>query len=203
MSTKTNNLNMTLTTGTENITRSVINGNFEIVDAAVKSDRDRLDAIEDWKPSESGTSGQLLRTNGDGTTQWVDQGLPTDEQTADAVNAWLDNHPEATTTVEDGAITRAKLDADLKEKTDAVPNLKSAVNKVGNIVSLPMLYNVSDYSSGTIAAGLAFIGDNEIPANAYIKTVKLYSAVSAETDAKVVVIGASRNKCLKSVPTRE
>ena len=40
----------------------------------------------------NGTSGQLLRTNGDGTTTWVDEGLPTDEQTAEAVSAWLDEH---------------------------------------------------------------------------------------------------------------
>ena len=30
---------------------------------------------------------------------------PTDSQVTDAVDAWLDDHPEATTTVEDGAIT--------------------------------------------------------------------------------------------------
>lgn len=35
------------------------------------------------------------------------------------VDTWLDDHPEATTTVEDGAITRAKLDAGLQDKTDA------------------------------------------------------------------------------------
>lgn len=34
---------------------------------------------------------------------------PTDEQTQTAVNAWLDDHPEATTTVQDGSITAAKL----------------------------------------------------------------------------------------------
>lgn len=34
---------------------------------------------------------------------------PSDEQVAEAIDAWLDDHPEATTTVEDGAITNAKL----------------------------------------------------------------------------------------------
>ena len=63
------------------------------------------------KPSTNpnGTSGQLLRTNGDGSTQWVDQGLPTDEQTTNAINAWLDAHPEATTTVQDESLTINKL----------------------------------------------------------------------------------------------
>lgn len=64
----------------------------------------------------NGTSGQLLRTLGNGETEWVDVGLPTDEQTADAVSDWLDEHPEATTTVEDGAVTMPKLSDDLQEK---------------------------------------------------------------------------------------
>lgn len=68
--------------------------------------------------SPNGTNGQLLRTNGDGTTQWVDEGLPTDEQTETAVNAWLDEHPEATTTVQDGAVTWAKLNDSVQEEID-------------------------------------------------------------------------------------
>lgn len=56
-----------------------------------------------------GTNGQLLRTKGNGETEWSDVGAPTDEQTAEAVSAWLDNHPEATTTVQDGVITEAKM----------------------------------------------------------------------------------------------
>ena len=68
------------------------------------------------KPASNGTAGQLLRTNGDGTTEWVDQGLPTREQTADAVAAWLDEHPEATTTVQDGALTESKLADQLRRK---------------------------------------------------------------------------------------
>lgn len=64
-----------------------------------------------------GTAGQLLRTNGDGSTEWVDEGLPSDEQTEAAVNAWLDNHPEATTTVADGSLTKEKFSAALKLET--------------------------------------------------------------------------------------
>ena len=36
-------------------------------------------------------------------------GTPTDAQVESAVSDWLDNHPEATTTVEDGSITNAKI----------------------------------------------------------------------------------------------
>lgn len=61
-----------------------------------------------------GTPGQLLKTNGDGSTEWVDEGLPTDEQTAQAISDWLDAHPEATTTVLDGSITKAKLNSSFR-----------------------------------------------------------------------------------------
>ena len=66
-----------------------------------------------------GVDGQLLRTHGDGTTEWVDQGLPTDEQTADAISAWLTAHPEATTTVQDGAVTFGKLHSSLQNEIGA------------------------------------------------------------------------------------
>lgn len=79
----------------------------------------------------NGTAGQLLRTNGDGTTEWSFVGTPTDEQTETAVSEWLTNHPEATTTVEDGVISRVKLNADLQGKTDAVPVLQSNVSDNG------------------------------------------------------------------------
>lgn len=77
--------------------------------------------------SPNGMSGQLLRTNGDGTTAWVDEGLPTDEQTADAVSDWLDEHPEATTTVQDGAISYAKLNGSLQENVDSIASLKEMI----------------------------------------------------------------------------
>ena len=82
----------------------------------------------------NGTAAQLLKTNGDGTTEWTTQGTPTDAQVGTAVSAWLTAHPEATTTVQDGAISRAKLNDDLKEKTDAVPDLKSALSSYENLL---------------------------------------------------------------------
>lgn len=63
-----------------------------------------------------GSAGQLLRTKGDGSTEWVDEGLPTDEQTAQAISDWLAAHPEATTTVLDGSLTEAKFSSALKLK---------------------------------------------------------------------------------------
>lgn len=47
-----------------------------------------------------------------------------------AVNGWLDDHPEATTTVQDGSITKAKLDSNLQGTVDDVADLKSAVEEI-------------------------------------------------------------------------
>ena len=65
--------------------------------------------LDEYNQPTNGTSGQSLRTKGDGTTEWADVGLPTDAQTAQAVSDWLDAHPEATTTVEDGSLVLNKI----------------------------------------------------------------------------------------------
>lgn len=55
-------------------------------------------------------------------------GKPTDEQITTAVDAWLDDHPEATTTVEDGAITEAKLNSSLQGTLGEFENIKGVFN---------------------------------------------------------------------------
>lgn len=102
----------------------------------VNSPLDRYDQVT------YGTNGQLLRTKGNGATEWVDVGLPTDEQTAAAVSAWLDEHPEATTTVQDdslteakyknGSITKAKLANALRSEIYNNPKCLVCVTKVDN-----------------------------------------------------------------------
>lgn len=47
-------------------------------------------------------------------TQWLLWTEVTPQEIATAVDSWLENHPEATTTVEDGAITDTKLNSSLK-----------------------------------------------------------------------------------------
>lgn len=48
----------------------------------------------------------------DGEVEWVEVGQPTDEQTNNAVVGWLSEHPEATTTVQDGSIEEIKINKD-------------------------------------------------------------------------------------------
>lgn len=73
----------------------------------------------------------------------------TDAQITGAVSDWLDEHPEATTTVQDGSITRAKLDADLQQKTDEVSELKSALSNLTSVRS-----STNDCDPSALVTGL-------------------------------------------------
>jgi len=73
------------------------------------------DDVEDLKNAiesfDGGTTGQILRkhSNTDLDVEWVNAETPTDTQVQNAVDNWLVDHPEATTTVQDDSITDAKL----------------------------------------------------------------------------------------------
>ena len=71
-------------------------------------------------PLTNGTEGQVLKTNGDGTTSWVNVNTPSSSDLSNAISDWLTDHPEAVTSIQNGAISRAKLDSDLQAKTDEV-----------------------------------------------------------------------------------
>ena len=91
--------------------------------------------LDEYNQPTDGTAGQSLRTKGDGTTEWADVGLPTDAQTAQAVSDWLDEHPEATTTVQDKSITLSKFSDEVitnPSKHFAV-NGEDAITRLGNV----------------------------------------------------------------------
>ena len=148
-----------------------INGVVYVVmdNAARDSLSNRNNTLENqvmYKPEVDGESGQLLRSNGDGTTEWVNQGTPTDAQVGDAVSDWLDDHPEATTTVQDGSITKVKLHSDLQETVDEVSELKNEISV--------KLYN--DIVSGTIdgTTGQDGTGNTRCRTNGYIPISDLW-----------------------------
>lgn len=76
-----------------------------------------------------------------------------------AVTDWLDDHPEATTTVQDGSITEAKLAQDVLADLAEVEELKEAIadkqdavvteNKTGNTVTITGTAN-HRYLCGTV-----------------------------------------------------
>lgn len=63
------------------------------------------------------------------------------EDIESSVNDWLDDHPEATTTVEDGSVTKAKLYSDLADQIDASTSGVSALNSAINDQS-EEIYNI-------------------------------------------------------------
>lgn len=65
----------------------------------------------------NGNAGEYLTSNGDGTTSWTDMNPIIISAIYEAVAEWLDEHPEATTTVEDGSLTSAKFTDALKLET--------------------------------------------------------------------------------------
>lgn len=88
-----------------------------IVDTGGRSLISALDAKKISFPNNGadfGNSGDQLRSLGNGGVEWAAPGMPTYEQTEQAISDWLNAHPEATTTVADGAITDAKLNDALK-----------------------------------------------------------------------------------------
>jgi len=91
--------------GTLSLIREEADGSF----ADLKSATNHLDG---------GSAGQVLRkkTGIDYDFEWASVGQPTDSQTQAAVSAWLEEHPEATTTVQDGSLTEAKFTDELKLK---------------------------------------------------------------------------------------
>ena len=79
--------------------------------------------------------------------QWNETDSP--DQIDAAVQAWLDDHPEATTTVQDGSITKAKLHDDLadeiEQNTADVGELKSAIaqDAIDNLLQVENIFGTT------------------------------------------------------------
>lgn len=97
----------------------------------VSNDVSQLKEAKVDKPSIS-DNGKTPRAK-NGNVEWVEQGLPSDSQTETAVTNWLNDHPEATTTVQDGSITDLKIEESLLNRINQsynpmLINIKSNVN---------------------------------------------------------------------------
>lgn len=82
--------------------------------SALNKSVDELKQDKVDKPS-AADDGKIPRAK-EGGVEWVEVGQPTDEQTNSAVSSWLNEHPEATTTVMDGSINEEKFANTLRKK---------------------------------------------------------------------------------------
>ena len=91
----------------------------EILDTAkAEVESGLVEVKKDLNYDKTAPQGYILTATNEGNgSTWSPVGLPTDEQTKEAVSEWLDEHPEVTTTVEDGSLTEEKLSDELKLTT--------------------------------------------------------------------------------------
>lgn len=104
------------------------------LETTVASNTGRIAAVESQKFSKpstnpNGTSGQILRSNGDGTVTW--DNAATGEEVASATTAWLNEHISGGQTIAiDDSLSVAGAAADAKKTGDEIGDLKSALNDI-------------------------------------------------------------------------
>lgn len=93
----------------------------------VKDDISTLKIKKLNSPETNGISGQILRTNGDGTTVW--DNAATEEEISESVSSWLeDNISGGETIAVDSSLTVQGAAADAKKTGDEITSLKSEIN---------------------------------------------------------------------------
>lgn len=129
----------------------------------------------------------LTATNAGNGTVWSPVGLPTDEQTEQAVADWLNDHPEATTTVEDGSIEKEKFTDGLKLLT------------IKDYVTPEMFYakgNGSDDDSVCLQNAINYAITN----NKAVKIISTYGIANpVHISGNVYIIGCGKKSGFKCV----
>lgn len=98
----------------------------KVGEAVEQVEKDKID-----NPS-TDDDGKIPRAR-DGVVEWVEVGQPTDEQTESAVTKWLDKHPEATTTVQEGSIGLKQISDEMQSVIVGVNSGVDSVNYIDAI----------------------------------------------------------------------
>ena len=93
-----------------------------------------------------------------------------DDTVEQAVSDYLDDHPEATTTVEDGSITKAKLDSSLQGTVDDVADLKSATDEIENRFTVATIKSQNLLDPSQIETGAYYWTDGRHASGSYNST---------------------------------
>ena len=121
---------------------------FRLVNEAVNDLHERVSDLEKAAPDSSKNVDYSKVENkpkingvelyGDKSLEELGIGTPTDKQVEESVDAWLNKHPEATTTVQNGSITEEKLSDDLKKSIKNAANSTALTMKVvGRLFAKP------------------------------------------------------------------
>lgn len=106
---------------------------------AIDELNERIGNMDTATSTDVGKALKVKTVAGGKVTQWEfgDAGGADPAVIEQAVSDWLDEHPEATTTVEDGSISRAKLSAEVSNLLTNIVNVKDygAINNDGVIDS--------------------------------------------------------------------
>lgn len=103
--------------------------NADLSDSDLSLIQEALDAVNPLPTG--GSVGQVLTKTANGST-WSNAGTPTQEQVADAVSDWADEHITVSTgVVIDTSLSVAGAAADAKKTGDEITDLKSAIEAMG------------------------------------------------------------------------
>ena len=93
-----------------------------------------------------------------------------------AVTDWLDEHPEATTTVQDGSITEAKLAQDVLAELGEIEELKEAIEKIEEELNPEEFVDMTPYST----IGSAMINENGCREGRSVSRVRRYKVLAGQ-----------------------
>ena len=144
--------------------------------------------------SKFGQNGQVLSTLGNGKTKWVDRATVSNAQAETYINNWLDDHPEATTTVQDGSITFAKFSPSLQDRVDNTTINPEYYGALGNGIvddtdPIQSALNFSQNNvSRTVLCAKTYLTENSIYINSKT-TIILNKLVYTGADAAIIIDG--------------